>query len=60
VKPFLLLASLAEDAAAAEEEYQAYLRFGGLAPDQLKRIRMEAAPLPVNLARISPLPRTLH
>jgi GMP synthase (glutamine-hydrolysing) len=59
VKPFLLLASLAEDA-AAEEDYQAYLRFGGLAPDQLKRIRMEAAPLPVNLARIRPLPRTLH
>jgi GMP synthase (glutamine-hydrolysing) len=45
VKPFLLLASRAEDA-AAEEEYQAYLRFGGLAPAQLTRIRMEAAPLP--------------
>jgi GMP synthase (glutamine-hydrolysing) len=45
VKPFLLLASRAEDA-AAEEEYQAYLRFGGLAPEQLQRIRMEAAPLP--------------
>lgn len=45
MKPFLLLASRAQDA-AAEEEYQAYLRFGGLAPEQLKRIRMEAAPLP--------------
>jgi GMP synthase (glutamine-hydrolysing) len=45
VKPFLLLASRAEDA-AAEDEYQAYLRYGGLDPEQLKRIRMEAAPLP--------------
>jgi GMP synthase (glutamine-hydrolysing) len=45
VKPFLLLASRAEDA-AAEDEYQAYLRYGGLDPEQLKRIRMEAGPLP--------------
>ena len=45
MKPFLLLASRAEDA-AAEEEYQAYLRFGGLVPEDLQRIRMEAAPLP--------------
>jgi GMP synthase (glutamine-hydrolysing) len=45
VKPFLLLASRAEDA-AAEDEYAAYLRYGGLAPEQLHRIRLEAAPLP--------------
>jgi GMP synthase (glutamine-hydrolysing) len=45
VKPFLLLASRAEDA-AAEDEYQAYLRYSGLAAEQLHRIRMEAAPLP--------------
>jgi GMP synthase (glutamine-hydrolysing) len=45
VKPFLLLASRAEDA-AAEDEYQAYLRYGRLDPEQLKRIRMEAGPLP--------------
>ena len=45
VKPFLLLASRAEDA-AAEDEYEAYLRYGGLEPSQLRRIRMEAAPLP--------------
>ena len=45
MKPFLLLASRAEDA-AAEDEYAAYLRYGQLAPDQLRRIRLEAAPLP--------------
>ncbi|WP_309108701.1 glutamine amidotransferase [Arthrobacter sp.] len=45
MKPFLLLASRAEDA-AAEDEYQAYLRYGRLDPEQLKRVRMEAGPLP--------------
>jgi GMP synthase (glutamine-hydrolysing) len=45
VKPFLLLASRAEDAAAADE-YAAYLRYGGLAPEQLRWVRLEAAPLP--------------
>jgi GMP synthase (glutamine-hydrolysing) len=45
VKPFLLLASRAEDT-AADDEYRAYLRYTGLAPAQLHRIRMEAAPLP--------------
>jgi GMP synthase (glutamine-hydrolysing) len=53
VKPFLLLASRAEDA-AAEDEYQAYLRYGRLDPEQLKRIRMEAGPLPaLNLSDYS-------
>ena len=45
VKPFLLLASRAEDD-AAEDEYHAYLRYGGLTAGQLRRIRMEADPLP--------------
>ena len=45
MKPFLLLASRAEDA-AAEEEYEAYLTYGGLTPSQLRRVRLEAAPLP--------------
>ena len=45
MKPFLLLASRAEDD-AAEDEYRAYLRYCGLAPHELHRIRMEAAALP--------------
>lgn len=45
MKPFLFLASRAEDA-AAEDEYAAYLRYGGLTPGQLRRIRLEGAPLP--------------
>ncbi len=45
MKPFLLLASRAEDI-AADEEYRAYLRFGGLKEAQLRRIRLEAGPLP--------------
>jgi GMP synthase (glutamine-hydrolysing) len=45
VRPFLLLSSRAEDV-AAEGEYEAFLRFTGLTPRELHRIRMEAAPLP--------------
>jgi GMP synthase (glutamine-hydrolysing) len=45
MRPFLLLSSRAEDL-AAEEEYAAFLRCTGLAPHQLRRIRLEAAPLP--------------
>jgi GMP synthase (glutamine-hydrolysing) len=53
VKPFLLLASRAEDA-AAEDEYAAYLRCVGLTPGQLRRFRLEAAPLPeLDLAEYS-------
>ena len=53
MKPFLLLASRAEDA-AADDEYAAYLRYGGLAPEQLRRVRLEAAPLPqLDLAEYS-------
>ncbi len=44
VKPFLLLATRAHDA-VADAEYQAFLRFGGLNPDQLVRVRLESAPL---------------
>ena len=53
MKPFLLLASRAEDA-AAEDEYAAYLRYGRLAPEQLRRVRLESAPLPhLDLAEYS-------
>jgi GMP synthase (glutamine-hydrolysing) len=53
VKPFLLLASRAEDA-AADDEYRAYLRYGGLEAGQLHRVRMEARPLPqIDLDRYS-------
>jgi GMP synthase (glutamine-hydrolysing) len=45
VRPFLLLASRAEDQ-AADDEYAAFLRFAGLSPDQLHRVRLEAGPLP--------------
>jgi GMP synthase (glutamine-hydrolysing) len=45
VKPFLLLATRAEDE-AADDEYAAMLRAGGLEERQLHRIRLEAAPMP--------------
>ena len=45
VKPFLLLATRAEDA-AADDEYQAYLRYCGLKPEELVRVRLESGPLP--------------
>jgi GMP synthase (glutamine-hydrolysing) len=45
VRPFLLLASRAEDV-AADDEYAAFLRLTGLEEGQLHRIRMEAGPLP--------------
>jgi GMP synthase (glutamine-hydrolysing) len=45
VRPFLLLSSRAEDV-AADGEYDAFLRFSGLPPERLHRVRMEAAPLP--------------
>lgn len=53
MKPFLLLATRAEDD-AADEEYASFLRFGGLGEDQLHRVRLESAPLPpVDLADYS-------
>jgi GMP synthase (glutamine-hydrolysing) len=49
VKPFLFLAIRAEDL-AADEEYAAVLRCAGLDERQLRRVRLEQAPLgPVNL-----------
>jgi GMP synthase (glutamine-hydrolysing) len=45
MKPFLLLASRAEDV-AADGEHAAVLRLSGLRPDQLHRVRMEAGPQP--------------
>ena len=44
VRPFLLLATRADDA-VADAEYQAFLRFGGLSAAQLVRVRLESAPL---------------
>jgi GMP synthase (glutamine-hydrolysing) len=45
VKPFLLLATRAEDE-AADDEYAAMLRAGGLDETGLRRVRLEAAPMP--------------
>ena len=45
MKPFLLLATRAEDE-AADDEYAAMLRAGGLDEPQLHRVRLEAGPLP--------------
>ncbi|MFH5820965.1 glutamine amidotransferase [Georgenia sp. AZ-5] len=45
MKPFLLLATRPEDA-AADSEYEAFLRYGGLEERELVRVRLEAGPLP--------------
>ncbi|MFE1645374.1 glutamine amidotransferase [Microbacterium sp. P01] len=45
MKPFVLLATRAEDV-PADEEYALFLRFAGLDPEQLVRIRLEAQPMP--------------
>jgi GMP synthase (glutamine-hydrolysing) len=53
MKPFLLLQSRPEDA-ASDNEYAAFLEAGNLAPNELERIRIEAAPLPkLDLKRYS-------
>jgi GMP synthase (glutamine-hydrolysing) len=44
VKPFLLLATRAEDR-AADDEYAAFLRFGRLSEAELVRVRLEQRPL---------------
>lgn len=44
MKPFLLLATRADDL-VADAEYGAFLRFGGLTPAELIRVRLESAPL---------------
>jgi GMP synthase (glutamine-hydrolysing) len=45
VKPFVLLATRAEDL-PADEEYRLFLRFTGLQERDLHRIRLEAGPMP--------------
>lgn len=45
MKPFLLIATRAEDA-PADDEYAAFLEAGGLAPSDLVRIRLEQRSLP--------------
>ncbi|MDJ0357641.1 glutamine amidotransferase [Paenarthrobacter sp. PH39-S1] len=45
MKPFLLLATRADEA-AADGEYEAFLRFGSLPADSLVRVRLESGPLP--------------
>ncbi|WP_404432437.1 glutamine amidotransferase [Microbacterium lacus] len=45
MKPFVLLATRAEDR-PADEEYALFLRFTGLQPHELLRVRLEAAPMP--------------
>ncbi|WP_369370052.1 glutamine amidotransferase [Promicromonospora sp. Populi] len=45
MKPFLLVATRAEDV-AADAEYAAFCRYGGLEPEQLHRVRLEQGPLP--------------
>jgi GMP synthase (glutamine-hydrolysing) len=44
VRPFLLLATRAEDA-AADDEYASMLRFSGLTEGELRRVRLERRPL---------------
>ena len=45
MKPFLLLATRAEDD-VADAEYAAFVRFSGLTERELRRVRLEADPLP--------------
>ena len=53
MKPFLLLATRPEDE-AADDEYAGFLDAGGLRPGELRRIRLEAEPLPhIDLADYS-------
>lgn len=45
MKPFVLLATRAEDG-PADEEYELFLRYSGLAESALRRVRLEAGPMP--------------
>ncbi|HWI31552.1 MAG TPA: glutamine amidotransferase [Microbacterium sp.] len=45
MKPFVLLATRAEDG-PADEEYAAFLRYSGLGERDLVRVRLEAGPMP--------------
>ncbi|SDH32914.1 glutamine amidotransferase [Microbacterium pygmaeum] len=48
MKPFVLLATRAEDQ-PADEEYALFLRYTGLTEDELIRVRLEAGPMPALL-----------
>ena len=53
MKRFVLLATRAEDV-PADDEYALFLRFTGLSPDELVRVRLEAEPMPaLNLDELS-------
>jgi GMP synthase (glutamine-hydrolysing) len=53
MKPFVLLATRAEDV-PADEEYALFLRYAGLDADDLIRVRLEAGPMPpLDLGEIS-------
>ena len=53
MKPFVLLATRAEDA-PADEEYALFLRYTGLSSDELIRVRLEAEPMPrIDLDEVS-------
>lgn len=53
MRPSVLLATRAEDG-PADEEYELFLRYSGLEERELRRIRLEAGPLPdLDLDRIS-------
>ncbi|HBS09975.1 MAG TPA: glutamine amidotransferase [Microbacterium sp.] len=45
MKPFILLATRAQDG-PADEEYELFLRYTGLAESELRRVRLEAGPMP--------------
>ena len=45
MRPFLLLSTRAETR-AAEGEYEAFRRFGGLSATELRQVRLERAPMP--------------
>ncbi|NNF29267.1 MAG: glutamine amidotransferase, partial [Gemmatimonadetes bacterium] len=45
MRPFLVLQLRPEDA-AADSEYEAILRYGGLSPDEVVRVRLDREPFP--------------
>ncbi len=45
MRPFLLLSTRA-DTRAAQGEYEAFRRFGGLRPEELHQVRLERGPMP--------------
>ena len=55
MKPFLLLATRSEDE-AADDEYAGFLAAGGLLPEQLHRVRLEAAAAAERIESVGALP----